>query len=198
MIDFWEKRYSHPTFAYGTDPNVFFKETIDRLTPARLLLPAEGEGRNAVYAAGRGWQVDAFDFSESARQKAMQLAEEASVTIRYETSTLQDFSAPTDEYDLVGLVYVHMPPDERLAVHRRLISCLKPAGYVVLEGFHKQQLGRDSGGPQNPDMLYDRTDLLQDFSALSILSIEELFVDLQEGAFHNGPACVIRLIARKG
>lgn len=197
MIDFWENRYSQPTFAYGTKPNAFFKEFIDTLTPGRLLLPAEGEGRNAVYAAQHSWTVDAFDFSPSARQKALQLAEDAGAQIHYETSTIPDFLAPASEYDLIGLVYVHLPPEERRAFHQRLVSLLKPSGYVVLEAFHNEQLGRESGGPQNPAMLYNRTDLLQDFDQLAILSVEEMFIDLDEGVFHKGAACVIRLIAQK-
>jgi len=197
MIDFWDNRYSQPTFAYGTKPNAFFKENIDTLTPGRLLLPAEGEGRNAVYAAQRGWTVDAFDFSPSAREKAGQLAREAGVFIQYTTSTIQDFTAPASEYNLIGLIYVHMLPDERRSFHQRLISFLKPSGYVVLEAFHTEQVSRKSGGPQNPAMLYNRTDLVQDFDELSILRVEETAVDLDEGVFHQGPARVIRLIAQK-
>jgi hypothetical protein len=61
MIDFWNARYSAAEYAYGTEPNAFFKAQLDQLTPGRLLLPAEGEGRNAVYAAKKGWEVAAFE-----------------------------------------------------------------------------------------------------------------------------------------
>ena len=60
---FWDDRYSSGNYIYGTQPNRFFKEQIDKLEPGKLLLPAEGEGRNAIYAAREGWQVDAFDIS---------------------------------------------------------------------------------------------------------------------------------------
>jgi len=197
MNEFWETRYKSPSYAYGTKPNEFFKECIDKLKPGRLLLPAEGEGRNAVYAALRGWAVDAFDYSPIAREKALKLAGEACIIIQYETSTLQNFTAPANTYDLIGLIYAHMPSTDRRTVHQRLVSFLKPSGYLVLEAFHKEQLGRQSGGPQNPDMLYSRTDLLEDFKELEILKAEETYIDLREGAYHNGSACVIRLIARK-
>ncbi|WP_338875378.1 methyltransferase domain-containing protein [Spirosoma sp. SC4-14] len=197
MNEFWETRYKSSSYAYGTKPNEFFKECIDKLKPGRLLLPAEGEGRNAVYAALRGWAVDAFDYSPAARKKALQLAGGACTTIQYETNTLQNFTAPANTYDLIGLIYAHMPSADRRAVHQRLISFLKPSGYLMLEAFHKEQLGRSSGGPQNSDMLYSRTDLLDDFKELEILKAEETYVDLREGAYHNGSACVIRLMARK-
>ena len=197
MQSFWNTRYSQPTYAYGTQPNEFFKEFLGKLQPGRLLLPAEGEGRNAVYAAQQGWAVDAFDFSEAARQKALQLAGAACLDIRYDISTVQDFTAPANTYDLIGLIYAHLPSTERRAFHRRLITYLRPSGYIVLEAFHKEQLGRESGGPQNPDMLYSRTDLLEDFDGMDILTIEESYTELREGPFHHGSACVVRLIARK-
>ena len=55
MKEFWDTRYAEIDFAYGKTPNTFFKDSIDKLTPGKLLLPADGEGRNAVYAATKGW-----------------------------------------------------------------------------------------------------------------------------------------------
>lgn len=197
MNEFWETRYGSPVYAYGTQPNVFFKGSIDKLIPGRVLLPAEGEGRNAVYAAQRGWSVEAFDFSEAARQKALQLADTIGVSLRYTIATFEEIDVPADTYDLIGLIYAHMPSVERKLVHKRLISFLKPSGYVVLEAFHKEQLGNPSGGPQNSDMLYSRTDLLEDFNELDIQQLEEVYTDLNEGPYHRGSACVIRLVAQK-
>ncbi|HEY0354603.1 MAG TPA: hypothetical protein VGC29_00285, partial [Flavisolibacter sp.] len=84
-IQFWNKRYADNNWVYGVQPNRFFKQFIDSHKPGRILLPAEGEGRNAVYAAKKGWTVDAFDFSVVARQKALQLAENNNVHINYWT-----------------------------------------------------------------------------------------------------------------
>ncbi|WP_020597656.1 class I SAM-dependent methyltransferase [Spirosoma panaciterrae] len=195
--EFWNARYQDPAYIYGVEPNTFFKECLDALNPGRLLLPAEGEGRNAVYAARMGWAVDAFDQSIIAREKALQLAAEACTSIHYETSTLQAFSAPANTYDLVGLIYAHIPSADRRQVHQQLVSTLTPSGYLVLEAFHKDQLGRGSGGPKDPDMLYNQAELLEDFRELEILKIEETNVELHEGAYHNGLACVVRLMARK-
>ena len=50
MKDFWNERYDEESYAYGNSPNVFFKQQLDKLKVGSLLLPAEGEGRNAVYA----------------------------------------------------------------------------------------------------------------------------------------------------
>ena len=83
MKDFWNQRYAEEEYAYGTEPNAFFKAQLDQRTPGRLLLPAEGEGRNAVYAALKGWDVVAFDQSESGKTKAMKLAHQAGVAVSY-------------------------------------------------------------------------------------------------------------------
>ena len=70
MQDFWNKRYKQKEYAYGEQPNRFFKEQIQNLSPGKALFPAEGEGRNAVYAAQLGWEVEAFDISEEGKNKA--------------------------------------------------------------------------------------------------------------------------------
>lgn len=54
QAEFGDTRYGQTDFVYGTRPNQFFKEKIDKLKPGIIWLPAEGEGRNAVYAAYSG------------------------------------------------------------------------------------------------------------------------------------------------
>ena len=69
MKQMWNSRYSVDEYIYGKEPNVYFREQLKELSPAKCLLPAEGEGRNAIYAAKQGWFVDAFDYSETAKKK---------------------------------------------------------------------------------------------------------------------------------
>ena len=69
MKEFWNERYAAENYVYGTLPNTFFKYELSRLRPGKILLPAEGEGRNAVYAAEQGWDVYAFDYSHEAKRK---------------------------------------------------------------------------------------------------------------------------------
>ncbi|WP_232625176.1 methyltransferase domain-containing protein [Pareuzebyella sediminis] len=100
--DFWNERYAENSSAYGILPNEFFKEKLDKLSPGSLLLPAEGEGRNAIYALKKGWNVHAFDFSISARQKAMLLAKDQNVRLEYEVVNALTFDSPKT-YDLIAL-----------------------------------------------------------------------------------------------
>ena len=74
MKEMWNQRYAEHELVYGEAPNTFLKAFIDREEPGSILLPAEGEGRNAVYAASMGWEVFAMDFSTVAQEKALRRA----------------------------------------------------------------------------------------------------------------------------
>ncbi len=83
-LDFWNERYAEDKYAYGIEPNDFVKQELQKLKPGKILFPAEGEGRNAVYAAQLGFDVYAFDPSEEGRRKALKLARENNVNINYQ------------------------------------------------------------------------------------------------------------------
>ena len=68
-----------------------------------MLLPGEGEGRNAVFAAKQGWEVSAFDFSEVARVKALANAHREKVMIDYEIGNLHTIVLPIAHYDAIAL-----------------------------------------------------------------------------------------------
>lgn len=194
---FWDDRYSSGNYIYGTQPNRFFKEQIDRLEPGKLLLPAEGEGRNAIYAAREGWQVDAFDISEKGRKKALELAKRNHVTINYSISKYKDYEIKKDFYDGMALIYAHLHNSKRRDIHKQLIEGLKPGGHLILEAFSKQQIENTSGGPKDLEMLYDLDDLLEDFVELKIKHADEIELELEEGKHHEGTANIIRLLAQK-
>jgi 2-polyprenyl-3-methyl-5-hydroxy-6-metoxy-1,4-benzoquinol methylase len=89
MSEFWNERYALKEYVYGTEPNVFFKTQITKLSPGKILFPAEGEGRNAVHAARLGWDVYAFDSSNEAKKKSELLAKKQSVKINYRVNDLE-------------------------------------------------------------------------------------------------------------
>ena len=99
--EFWNERFSTDKYIYGKNPNKFFKEQIDQLKPGRLLLLGEGEGRNSVYAAIKGWEVDAVDFSKTAKEKALLLAKQNDVNINYTINNLADFIPNENFYEAI-------------------------------------------------------------------------------------------------
>lgn len=193
----WNERYNSEDFLFGKDPNRFFKEVIEGLNPGRLLLPGEGEGRNAVYAARLGWEVDAFDASEVGKDKALDLAEQEGVQIRYDVGMVEDFESKPGAYDAISLIYCHLHPDIRKKFYDKLIDSLAPGGVLFIEGFRKEQLGLTSGGPRDPEMLFSSQQLAADFSRLSKLKVTEDVVWLDEGPGHQGEARVVRLTGKR-
>jgi hypothetical protein len=197
MQNQWDERYASKEYIYGTEPNNFLKEKLSTLKPGCILFPAEGEGRNAVYAATLGWQADAFDQSEEGMKKAILLANQNNVQINYYPESLQDWNPEPDQYDCIALIFVHLPEELRKQVHQSAIKALKPGGTLILEAFTINQLSRSSGGPKIPELLFTNDQLKNDFINTIELEILETQVILDEGSLHHGVADVIRLICHK-
>jgi SAM-dependent methyltransferase len=191
---FWEDRYASGVYTYGKAPNQYFRQQMENIkNPGRLLLLAEGEGRNAVYAAQLGWQVTAVDFSTNAQQKALALAREQGVTITYLIADISLFDFKTyGTWDAIGLIYAHFPAAWRNTIHQACAEALNPEGKIILEAFHHQQLGLASGGPKNLDLLYTEEIILQDFAQLEPLEITAQQIYLAEGEGHAGIGEVVR------
>lgn len=193
----WNTRYQSKEFVYGKEPNAFFKEEIDRLTPGKILLPAEGEGRNAVYAAKKGWEVHCFDWSEEGKRKADQFAEMEGVKINYIVSEIADFDFKESEYDAVALVFVHLPEEEREELHKNVIKALKPGGKLIFTAYDKTQLGKSSGGPKQIELLYSLAQIVEDFIYLDFDIFAKETVELNEGTLHVGGADMIKFSGSK-
>lgn len=196
---FWDNRYAAGEYVYGTRPNRYFETqlpTMDR--PGRILMLAEGEGRNAVFAAQKGWNVTAVDFSREGRRKALELAASRSVSIDYQIADLGQFDFRNDTpWDAIGLFYAHLPPPLRIKIHQQCVAALQPGGLLMLEAFRPQQLQRTTGGPKDPDMLYTLEQLLNDFKGLEVVEALEGAAYLEEGAGHEGLGEIVRLTLKK-
>lgn len=195
-VNFWNERYAQEEFIYGTQPNEFFKAQLDNLEAGKILLPAEGEGRNAVYAASQGWEVIALDISKKGKEKALDLAKEKQVSIHYEISGVLEFQSDV-KFDAIGLCYSHFPAEIRKQAHHHLMQFLKPEGIVIFEAFAKAQLGNPSGGPKNVAMLFSVNEIKEEFPQLEFHFLNEVRIQLSEGSGHSGPAEVIQFFGRK-
>lgn len=203
MKTMWDVRFSEEGYAYGKEPNEFLKSVIEgyELTGS-MLFPAEGEGRNAVYAASQGLDVTAFDISEEGRKKAMKLAAEKNVSIDYEIGNLSDLELSKKKFDSAALIFAHFPVEILTLYHNKIADLIKPGGILILEGFSKSHLplrldNPAVGGPGNIDMLFSLESIQSDFSNFEVLMHGEVQVELSEGKYHNGTANVIRFIGRK-
>ncbi|MBN2485274.1 MAG: class I SAM-dependent methyltransferase [Bacteroidales bacterium] len=197
MRELWNARYNSEEYVYGVSPNLFFESQLLNYKPGNLLLPAEGEGRNAVFAASLSWKVYAFDFSEEARRKALKLANKNKVLINYALCSFDDIEYDEAFFDCIALIYAHQPSEKRKIYHQKLLKYLKPGGTIILEAFSKKQVNFDTGGPKNIDMLFSLSDLECDFNELSSYDIKEERIFLEEGLSHTGMASIVRMIGTK-
>lgn len=203
MINFWDERYKETEYAYGKEPNEFIKETLDNLNiKGKALFPAEGEGRNAVYAAKLGLDVVAFDTSVEGKNKALSLATENNVTINYLTGSFDDLQIVPNSFDFVVLNFAHFPPNLVSQYHKKCVEYLKNGGYIILEAFSKEHFELNSknpalGGPKDIEMLFSEEQLKQDFKDLETIKLSTEKVTLSEGLYHNGLSSVVRYIGKK-
>ncbi len=197
MRELWESRYAEEEYAYGVKPNEFFKQEIDKLEPGKLLMPGDGEGRNSIYAAGNGWEVDAIDWSAEAEKKAAQLARKNNVLVNFIVDDLRTFTVEREIYDAAALIYVHMGGKDREYLHREVVKGLRPGGILILEAFEKEQLGKPSGGPKDPELLYSLEEVVEEFIDLDMKQLSRETIELDEGKHHIGKATVVRFVGQK-
>lgn len=198
----WDDRYKNEAYAYGKAPNDFFKEWLQKFEPGSILMPADGEGRNGVFAARIGWEVISFDLSAAGKSKALQLAAAHQVALEYIVGDLEELKFEKESFDAIGLVYAHFAAGKKSLFHKQLSSYLKPGGVIILEAFSKKhidlkQLNPAVGGPNDIDMLLSKAEITADFENYDILTLEEEEILLSEGQGHIGKGAVVRFAGRK-
>ena len=194
---FWDQRYGEPGWAYGTEPNDFLRSEANRIPLGEVLCLAEGEGRNAVYLAGLGYQVEAIDQSSTGLAKAVALAAQKSVTIRTMQADLVEFDPGRSRWQGIVSIFVHLPAPLRRLIHGRMVQALAPGGLLLLEAYAPAQLAIGTGGPKEPERLCSLDELVVDFEGLEPLISRELQRDIQEGKYHQGNGAVLQFLGRK-
>lgn len=198
----WNDRYRQDEFAYGIQPNNYLKEQLEKLNVGSILFPAEGEGRNAVFAAKLGWNVSAFDISVEGKNKALRLAQTNKVTIDYQVGELQALNYRPEQFDAIALIYAHFPADIKSVYHKTLDKYLRKNGIVIFEAFSKKHIdyiaeNEKVGGPKDIASLFSIDEINSDFANYEIIELTEKEIELSEGLFHNGKGSVIRFVGRK-
>lgn len=201
-LKYWDDRFRNKEYAYGKQPNNYLKEQLGKLETGKILFAAEGEGRNAVYAARLGWKVSAFDISMEGKAKALQLADEHDVSLNYQVGRLPELGYEDEQFDAIALIYAHFPANIKSDYHKLLDKYLARGGTIIFEAFSKSHLeyrmkNEKAGGPRDIKSLFSVEELRSDFANYEILELEEKEVELKEGLYHNGKSSVIRFVGRK-
>lgn len=191
----WNERWAEPVAAYGDQPNEFLAASVAALPEGgTVVCLADGDGRNGLWLAARGFDVIAVDASEVAVARAN--ARDVS-GYRAFVADLADWAVPP--CDAIVSIYAHLPVAFRRTVHERAFAALRPGGVFLLEGFSPDQVRRErtSGGPKDVSMLFTCELLRGDLPGAEFSLLEEVTTTLAEGPYHAGDAEVVRCIARK-
>ena len=195
----WNQRFAADGYLFGTAPNEWLREHAGLWSAGqRVLCVADGEGRNSVWLAQRGLQVEAFDIAEVGVAKARQLAAERGVTVDHQVADCDGFAWPEAHYDGVAAIFVQFAdPALRERLVRRMADSLKPGGTLLLQGYTPRQLDYRTGGPPLVSHLYTPELLREAFAAMDIVELREYDADVAEGSAHCGRSALIGLVARR-
>lgn len=193
----WNERFSRKEYVYGKEPNSFIEKHGAQIPSGNVLCIAEGEGRNAVFLAGLGYQITAVDASEVGQAKAQKLAAENNVSINSVIADLNDFEILPGQWQGIVSVFCHLSPSLRKKVHRACVAGLTKGGVFLLEGFTRDQLQYKTGGPGKKELLYSLSDLRKDFEGLDLVIGQEITREIHEGHYHQGTAAVVQILGIK-
>jgi SAM-dependent methyltransferase len=183
----WDSRFKGEEFAFGKEPNPFLKRYIHLLPKGKALDIASGEGRNAVFLAQQGFEVDAVDFSRVGLKKAQKLAREREVTINTLLADLNTYHIEEEKYDLIANFYFL-----RRSLIPKIKKGLKKGGRVIFETYLLEQRELGTDGPKQTQYFLKPNELLRLFKGFRILLY-------REGIFKEGGRrkAVASLIAEK-
>ena len=191
MANFWDERYQAEPFLFSTKPNSFLVEQITgnpRPGHKAALAVGDGEGRNGVWLAEQGWHVTSLDYAAEGIAKTQRLAQERGVSIDTVCADASTWTFPAERYDLIVLLYFHLPRDAAIRAHQGCRKALKHGGRLILEGFRKQQMPLTSGGPKVEDWMYSAEEITSDFGTLDASVNRAVGRVLREGRLHGSAA----------
>ena len=157
----WNERYAAAESVWSLTPNVFVAEQLADLSPGTGVDLAAGEGRNALWLAGRGWHMIAVDFSSVGLHRGRAREPEADVEWVCADATTWTTTEPVD---LVVVAYLQLPAEQRRAAVRAGWAALKPGGTFLWVAHDSTNLTEGTGGPQDPAVLMTAEDVVDDLA----------------------------------
>jgi hypothetical protein len=191
----WDARYADGA-PFGDAPNEYLRSIAWRLRPGqRAWLPGDGDARNGAWLAAQGLQVVSTDWSAQATAAARLRASRAGVTLQAETQDVTD-GPPGQGFNLIAIVFVHVPPADRARLAHHVCTALGPRGLLAIEAFRPAPAGERRGGPADPSLLWSAAIVRDLFGTLTPLELLEGSVHLDEGPRHQGLSPVLRALLR--
>jgi SAM-dependent methyltransferase len=164
----WDARYAAVENLWAAKPNRFLVAEVAKLPPGRALDLACGEGQNAIWLATLGWEVIGVDYSEVAIGKARARAERQGVAVDFVCADLVSYEPQSRAFDLVAILYLHIPAHERAGVLERAAEAVAPGGTLVFVGHDLSNLTDGVGGPKDPTLLVTADEVAAELPGLGI------------------------------
>ncbi len=185
--ELWDARHSahDPIEAHEPDPTLV--AVARDLAPGRALDLGTGDGRNAIRLAADGWRVTAADFSGVALERAAAAAEAMGVEIDWRLVDLLTWEPDARAFDLVLLMFIHLPGDERRGVYERAAAAVAPGGSLLVVGHDLLNLAEGVGGPQDPDVLFVPAEV--------VAGLPAGFTVVQAATVRRGPGAAVPIDA---
>jgi SAM-dependent methyltransferase len=195
----WNQRFSGDDYLFGREPNEYLRaKTLLLPAGGSVLCVADGEGRNSVWLAQQGFQVQAFDISEVGVAKARKLAADAGMSVDYSVADCEQWRWTAQSHDAVVAIFIQFAdPDLRMRLFANMVHSLKPGGVLIVQGYTPRQLEYKTGGPGQLSHLYTADLIREAFRGLSIVELVEYEAELSEGSRHTGRSALLGLAATK-
>lgn len=195
----WDERYAAAELLWSAEPNRFLVEEVAGLTPGRALDLACGEGRNALWLASRGWRVVGVDFSAVAIERARRMAAARQLEVEWVLADVRAWVPPAPGFDLIVVMYLHLPWREMSPVLERAAGWLSPGGTLLVVGHDITNLAGGYGGPRDPTVLYGPDDVVGALGGLTVVKAGRVrrLVDAEEGQ-REAIDVLVRAVASPG
>jgi SAM-dependent methyltransferase len=151
----WDERYATADLVWSVGPNRFVVEQVEALgrdAPGRALDLAGGEGRNAIWLAEQGWDVELVEFSAVALEKAAAIAHERGLALRTTLADVTD-EPGLDPADLVLVCYLQLATEPLALALAHAATLVAPGGTLVVIAHERDNLEHGHGGPPDARFL---------------------------------------------
>jgi SAM-dependent methyltransferase len=161
----WDERHRSGDFE-GEGPNPTLVLGLAGMLPGTALELAAGSGTNAVWLAGQGWRTTAVDWSPVGLANGRAKAEAAGLEVEWLERDLLEWSPPAGSFDLVVIVYLHVPPDERAQIYSRAAAAVAPGGRLLIVGHDRLNATEGEGGPPDAVRLFTADEVADELLAV--------------------------------
>ena len=194
----WDERYSIDEYLFGKEPaQALLRNEEHLVSGGTTLVIADGEGRNSVYLAKKGFKVTATDNSIVANRKAKSLAVIENVQVDYRLEDFFNINWSEKNYDnVIGICFQFVPHHLIDNVLMDLRSATKKGGTLLIHGYTPTQLKYGTGGPKDKSLMYTKNTFTNLFHESEIFKLEEYEAIINEGVGHSGLSAMIDFIAK--